>query len=63
MTENRQTYLTEPDLAERWRMTSSALRNQRSRGRGPRFVKLGPHGRVRYPLDEVLRYERLHTRP
>lgn len=49
-------FLTEADLAARWRMARGTLRNQRSQKRGAGFVKIG--GAVRYPMSEVLRHER-----
>lgn len=55
---DEETFLTEAELATRWRMARGTLRNQRSQGRGVGFVKLG-HA-VRYPLSEVLRHERFH---
>jgi len=54
--------LTPRQLAERWqwRVTASTLMTWRSRGTGPRFVKIG--GRVLYRLSDVLDYEARQTR-
>lgn len=55
-------YLRPRELAERWLgvVTMSTLDNWRSQKRGPRFVKIG--GRVLYPIDEVVAYERRNLR-
>lgn len=52
--------LTTEALAERWNRSPKALRVDRSRGRGPTFIKLGPGKKapVRYRLSDVLAYER-----
>ncbi len=51
-------YLTTAELVERWRgqISASTLANWRAEGKGPCFVKVG--GRILYPLDDVLAYER-----
>lgn len=58
-------HLTPVELALRWRMTdkdgkpqTGTLKNWRSTGDGPRYVKLGR--RVLYPLPEVEAHERAH---
>jgi hypothetical protein len=48
--------LTAEQLAERWQIKVASLANQRSRGVGPRFVRL-PSGRVLYPWSAVADYE------
>jgi hypothetical protein len=53
-------YITTAELAARWRMAIGSIRNMRTAGRGPKFVKIG-HGwsaHVRYRLSDVLAYER-----
>ena len=56
-------YLTTEQLAERWGMKPSAIKNQRARGIGPEYVTLPRIGlpagmpRVRYPLAHVLAFE------
>jgi hypothetical protein len=51
--------LTPSDLVARWdnAVTTGTLANWRSKGRGPRFIKLGKA--VRYRLPDILEYERL----
>jgi hypothetical protein len=48
-------YLTERDVAERWRLSPKTLQNWRVAGRGPRFWKFGQA--VRYRLDDVIAFE------
>lgn len=51
--------LTTKQLAERWGVSEGTLHNQRSKGTGPVFVKLG-NGRnasVRYRLEDIKQYE------
>lgn len=55
---NDHAFLTEKDLAARWKMQPPSLANQRSQGRGPRYVKIGEA--VRYRLSDILAYERLN---
>lgn len=50
-------YLTERELAERWRITVKALQQWRLLREGPTYCKLGRS--VRYPLSEVLRFEQM----
>lgn len=47
--------LTPAEVAERWKITVASLTNQRSRGVGPRYRKIG--SRVRYPEWAVFAYE------
>jgi hypothetical protein len=59
--EDQTTYLTEKELALRWRCTPGALRTARYEGRNVvPFVKIG--SRTRYRLTDVLAAERLHGR-
>lgn len=56
-------YMTAAELAARWKTSEAALANRRSRGVGPRFIRLGrKHGPIRYPLSEVVRFETLYDR-
>lgn len=50
-------YLTPADLAKRWNgaVTTGTLANWRSKGTGPAFAKFG--SRVRYRLDQVVKWE------
>ncbi len=43
--------LTEPEVADRLRVTLACLRRWRLERRGPRFVKVG--SLVRYPAEEL----------
>jgi predicted DNA-binding transcriptional regulator AlpA len=43
--------LTEPEVADRLRVSLACLRRWRLERRGPRFLKLG--SLVRYPVDEL----------
>lgn len=54
-------YLTERELAARWRLAPSSLQQQRHRGTSViPFLKIGRA--VRYALSDVLAAERLHLR-
>jgi hypothetical protein len=50
------TYMRDEELAERWSMATKTIRNWRTRGQGPAFIKLN-NGAVRYALADVLAYE------
>jgi len=50
------TYMRDEELAERWSMATKTLRNWRTRGQGPAFIKLN-NGSVRYALTDVMAYE------
>jgi hypothetical protein len=47
--------LTVKELAVRWSMSVNTLNQWRHERKGPAFIKLGG---VRYPLDEVLKFEK-----
>ena len=49
-------FINEIMLSRRWGISEKTLQQQRWKGTGPRYVKIG--NRVRYPIDEVERYER-----
>ena len=55
-------FLTVDALIARWKaqVTSATLATWRSRGHGPKFVKVG--GRVLYRLADVVSYEQRNTR-
>jgi hypothetical protein len=55
-------FLTVDQLVARWKaqVTSATLATWRSRGSGPKFVKVG--GRVLYRLADVTAYESKNTR-
>jgi excisionase family DNA binding protein len=46
--------LTEPEVADRLRVSLACLRRWRLERRGPRFLKVG--SRVRYPTEELDRW-------
>lgn len=49
-------FLKQPELANRWDMSGRTLEGWRLQGTGPGYVKLG--NCVRYPIEEVERFER-----
>lgn len=51
-------FLSEAELAKRWRMTTRSLQGKRLRDPEtvPPFLKLGKHG-VRYPTQSVFAFE------
>jgi hypothetical protein len=48
--------LSTDELARRWGRSESAISLATAVGSGPRYVKID--GKIRYPFDEVQRYER-----
>lgn len=60
-------FLTTEQLAQRWGISPSTLKSQRSRGTGPAYYTASrqclPAGtpRVRYPLAQVLAFEETHS--
>lgn len=52
--------LTPKELAKRWGMSVGTLCNQRSKGRGPVYIKLGngQTSQVRYRLEDIKQYEK-----
>jgi hypothetical protein len=60
-----QAFLTTEDLAARWRMSPGGIKNLRNSGRPhPKHLKFGfgKNSPVRYPLDEVEKFERENMR-
>jgi hypothetical protein len=55
-------YLTPKDLVERYKgtITNRTLANWRCTGDGPRYTKIG--GRVLYPVDAVVEWEKKRTK-
>ena len=49
------TYLTQVELAVRWRISPRTLERWRWAGDGPRFIKIG--GLVRYRLEDIEGFE------
>ncbi len=50
-----ESYLLTQEVAERYRTTPGTVRYWRSKGYGPRGVRVGK--RTLYPLSEVLRFD------
>lgn len=48
-------FLTEKELAARWKCAPGSLANERSRGTGPRYYKI--NRLVRYNLADIEAYE------
>ncbi len=51
--------LTGPELAQRWGRSEAVIRLYAAVGAGPRYVKVA--GAVRFPLDEIQRFEKAHA--
>lgn len=53
--------LTTEQLADRWSMSAGTLKNWRSLGKGPAFIKHGKSKQgkelVRYDIKDVVKYE------
>lgn len=50
-------YLTTKELARRWNMAPQTLDSWRAKGKGPKWIKLGPK-MVRYRLADVEVWEK-----
>ena len=50
---------TETELARRWNVSIKTLQRWRSEERGPPYIKLSKA--VRYPVDEIVTYERVYS--
>lgn len=48
--------LSQGELAKRWGRSESAISLATAVGTGPRYIKID--GSIKYPFDEVQRYER-----
>lgn len=55
-------FLTQRELARRWRLTESTIKNLRDRGQLPYF-RLPGSSRVLYPVANIKELEELHTIP
>ena len=51
-------YLTQIELAERWKLSTRTLERWRSLKIGPPYVRIG--GRIRYRLDDAEAFECSH---
>lgn len=54
------THMTTQQVADRLNISVKALANMRAAGKGPRYLKVV--NRVRYPVDEVKRWEQMNLR-
>ena len=52
--------LTEKELAARWKLTIRTLQGWRSKGIGPRYVRLGKRS-IYYRLEDVEAYEKANV--
>ena len=53
-------YLTQRELAERWRLSGRTLERWRAEPYGPAWVNIG--GSIRYPMRDVLAWESAHRK-
>lgn len=62
MAQTASNYLTPQELVLRWNgaVTTGTLANWRNKGKGPNYTKFG--SRVRYSLENVLKYEEQNNR-
>lgn len=49
-------FLDTRELAARWKISPRTLENQRGKGQGPEFFKIG--GKVLYDIDYIEEYEK-----
>jgi len=49
-------FLDTRELASRWKISPRTLENQRGKGQGPQFFKIG--GKVLYDIDYIEEYEK-----
>jgi hypothetical protein len=52
-------FITQVELASRWRISEATLERDRSLKKGVRYMKLG--GAIRYRLEDVIAYEDSRT--
>lgn len=55
---NESIFLSEKEVAARWKFHPGSLSNMRSEGRGPRYAKIG--NTVRYRLSDIVAHERIN---
>lgn len=53
-------FVTARELADRWQVKPQRLANERSKGYGPPFIKIGSS--VRYRISDVLQFEEANLR-
>jgi hypothetical protein len=57
---HEKSFLTQSELAKRWRLTESSIKNLRDKGHLPYF-RLPGSSRILYPVETIEELERLHT--
>jgi len=57
---NTHPWLTQKELAARWKVAQSSIIKWRNEGRVP-FFRLPGTSRVLYPIDQILECEQTHT--
>jgi hypothetical protein len=61
MTQSTETkYITQRELATRWKVAISTLERYRATDQGPPWAKLG--GNIRYALTDILQYEQTNRK-
>ena len=48
-------FLTQKELAERWKKSPQTLANNRSLNKGPSYTKID--GQIRYDLEDIIKIE------
>lgn len=56
---NKENRMSETQLAEYWSVKRSTLQKWRSLGTGPVYIKIG--GKVAYPIESIVQFERGRT--
>ena len=52
---NNKVFLTQKELAQRWKKSPQTLANNRSLNKGPSYTKID--GQIRYDLEDILKIE------
>jgi hypothetical protein len=60
--ESRTAFLTQKQLAQRWQMSPSCVKNYRDKGLVP-FLRLPTTRRILYPLDQIEQLELKNIQP
>jgi hypothetical protein len=55
MNKDNKVWLTERELAERWRKSTRTLMNYRAQGKAPQYAKVG--GKILYDLEVIQKQE------
>jgi hypothetical protein len=59
---DKKRWLTTKELANRWGLATNTLEQWRGRGKGPKWIKFGKNGAVRYGSDDADEYEKENGR-